>query len=119
MAKESFQTFRSLINRKASKMKKIVVSGDSLTAIHLAEALQPLCEQVILADPDMEHGRTAAAMLNGVDVFHLDCTNSDMLEEINIRKTDCFIAAGKDQEDNIMSCLMAKAEGAVMLQQDV
>lgn len=115
MPKESFKTFRSLINRKAEKMNKIVVSGDSLTAIHLAEALQPLCEQVILADPDMEHGRTAAAMLNGVDVFHVDCTNSDMLEEINIRKTDCFIAAGKDQEDNIMSCLMAKAEGAAMV----
>jgi len=108
MPKESFKTFRSLINRKASKMKKIVVSGDSLTAIHLAEALQPLCEQVVLADPDMEHGRMAATMLNGIDVFHLDCTNSDMLEEINISKVDCFIAAGKYQEDNIMSCLMAK-----------
>jgi trk system potassium uptake protein TrkA len=111
MPKESFKTFRFLINRKASKMKKIVVSGDSLTAIHLAEALQPLCEQVILADPNMEHGRMAAAMLNGIDVFHIDCTNSDMLEEINISQTDCFIAAGKHQEDNIMSCLMAKAEG--------
>ena len=111
MPKESFKTFRFLINRKASKMKKIVVSGDSLTAIHLVEALQPLCEQVILADPNMEHGRMAAAMLNGIDVFHIDCTNSDMLEEINISQADCFIAAGKHQEDNIMSCLMAKAEG--------
>ena len=111
MPKESFKTFRFLINRKASKMKKIVVSGDSLTAIHLAEALQPLCEQVILADPNMEHGRMAATMLNGIDVFHIDCTNSNMLEEINISQADCFIAAGKHQEDNIMSCLMAKAEG--------
>ena len=111
MPKESFKTFRFLINRKASKMKKIVVSGDSLTAIHLAEALQPLCEQVILADPNMEHGRMAATMLNGIDVFHIDCTNSDMLEEINISQADCFIAASKHQEDNIMSCLMAKAEG--------
>ena len=115
MPKESFKTFRFLINRKATKMKKIVVSGDSLTAIHLAEALQPLCEQVILADPDKEHGRIAATMLNGIDVFHLDCTNSEMLEEINISKVDCFIAAGKYQEDNIMSCLMAKAEGAGMV----
>jgi len=122
MPKESFKTFRFLINRKASKMNKIVVSGDSLTAIHLAEALQPLCEQVVLADPDMEHGRMAAAMLNGIDVFHIDCTNSDMLEEINISQTDCFIAAGKHQEDNIMSCLMAKAEGAgvvIALREDI
>jgi trk system potassium uptake protein len=112
MPKDSFKTFRFLINRKALKMNKIVVSGDSLTAIHLAEALQPLCEQVALADPDMEHGRMAATMLNGIDVFHVDCTNSDMLEEINISQADCFIAAGEHQEDNVMSCLMAKAEGA-------
>ena len=115
MPKESFKAFRLLINRKASKMKKIVVSGDSLTAIHLAEALKPLCEQVILADPDPDHGHMAASMLSGVEVFHLDCTNSDMLEEINIGQADCFIAAGKDAEDNIMSCLLAKAEGAGMV----
>jgi len=115
MPKESFKTFRLLINRKASKMKKIVVSGDSLTAIHLAEALQPLCEQVILTDPDLEHGRMAASVLHGVEVFHVDSTNSDMLEEINISQADCFIAAGKDAEDNIMSCLLAKAEGAGMV----
>jgi len=115
MPKESFKTFLFLINRKASKMRKIVVSGDSLTAIHLAEALQPLCEQVILTDPDLEHGRMAASMLHGVDVFHIDCTNSDMLEEINVSQADCFIAAGKYAEDNTMSCLMAKAEGAGMV----
>ncbi len=115
MPKDSFKTFLSLINRKASKMKKIIVSGDTLTAVHLAEALQPLCEQVILADPDLEHGRTAAAGLHGVEVFHIDSTDTDMLEEINISHADCFIAAGKDAEDNIMSCLLAKVEGAKMV----
>ena len=115
MAQESFPTFLSLINRKPIKMRKIVVSGDSLTAIHLAEALKPLCEQVVLADPDMEHGREAASALDGIEVFHIDCTSSGMLEEINIKNTDCFIAAGKYSEDNTMSCLMAKAEGARMV----
>ncbi|NQT33022.1 MAG: Trk system potassium transporter TrkA [Candidatus Omnitrophica bacterium] len=114
MPKESFKTFCTLINRKISKMKKIVVSGDTLTAIHLAEALKPLCEQVILTDPDLEHGRIAASMLHGVEVFHLDSTKSDMLEEMNIKHVDCFIAAGKYPEDNVMSCLLAKVEGAGM-----
>ena len=115
MPKESFKDFCSLINHKISKMKKVVVSGDSLTAIHLAEALKPLCEQVILADPDLEHGRKAASLLQGVDVFHIDSTQSDMLEEINIKHVDCFIGAGQYAEDNIMSCLLAKVEGANMV----
>jgi trk system potassium uptake protein TrkA len=115
MPRESFMTFRSLINSKAIKMKKIIVSGDSLTAIHLAEALKPLAEQVVLADPDYEHGKMAASSLQGVDVFHGDSTDSSILEEINVKNADCFIAAGKDPEDNIMSCLLAKAEGAGMV----
>ncbi len=112
MPKDSFKTFRSLINCKTTKLKKIIVSGDSLTAIHLAQALKPLCEQVFLTDPDLEHGRMAASMLNGVEVLHGDSTDSDFLQEINVKGSDCFIAAGKDTEDNIMSCLLAKNEGA-------
>ncbi|MFC1807920.1 Trk system potassium transporter TrkA [Candidatus Omnitrophota bacterium] len=110
--KESFDVFRnSLINRKPAKLKKIVVSGDSLTAIHLADALKPLCEQVILVDPDPEHGHMAASMLNGVEVLNGDSTESDVLREINVGNADYFIAAGEDTEDNIMSCLLAKTEG--------
>ncbi len=115
MPKKSFKTFCTLIGYKTSRMKKIVVSGDTLTAIHLAKALQPLCEQVILTDPDLEHGRIAASTLNGVEVFHVDSTKSDMLEEMNIKHADCFIAVGQHAEDNTMSCLLAKVEGADMV----
>lgn len=114
MPRESFPSFRELINSKATKMKKIVVSGNTLTAIHLADALKPLADKVVLADPDYDHGHEAASMLQDVDVFHGDSTDAAVLEEINVKDTDCFIAAG-DPEDNIMSCLLAKAEGAKMV----
>ena len=115
MPKESFKTFRSLINRKSKTLKKIIVSGDSLTAIHLADALKRLSEHVLLVDPDRDHGRMASSLLNGVDVFHGDCTNSDILQEINVGGADCFISAGTDTEDNIMACLLAKSAGAAMV----
>jgi trk system potassium uptake protein TrkA len=115
MHRESFPVFRTLINSKATRMSKIVVSGKSLTAIHLAEALKPMAEQVVLADPDADHGHMAASLLEGVDVFHGDSTDAAVLDEINVKSVDCFIAAGNDPEDNIMSCLLAKAEGAKMV----
>jgi len=115
MPKRSFKTFRSLIDRKPSKLKKIVISGESLTAINLAKALKPLGEQVLLIDPDPGHGQMAASMLDGIEVFHGDSTNSEVLQELHIEHADCFIAAGKDSEDNIMSCLLAKNTGARMV----
>ena len=114
MPRESFPAFRELINSKTVKMNKIVVSGNTLTAIHLADALKPLADKVVLADPDYDHGHEAASMLQDVDVFHGDSTDASVLEEINVKDADCFIAAG-DPEDNVMSCLLAKAEGARMV----
>lgn len=112
MPNESLETFRKLLNKNEDKLKKIVIFGDSLTAIHLAEELEPLCERIILVDPDEQHGRTAASLLDKTEVLFGDCTDVDMLQEINIKDTPFFIAVGADSEDNIMSCLLAKAEGA-------
>ena len=111
MHRESFKEFCNIINRKVTSSKKIIVSGDTLTSIHLADALKPLAGQVLLIDPDPEHGRLAASMLDGVEVLHGDCTNSDVLQEIHVRGADYFIATSNDTEDNIMSCLLAKNEG--------
>jgi trk system potassium uptake protein TrkA len=115
MPRESFRTFCLLINHKPAKLKKIVISGDSLTAVHLAQALKPFGEQVLLIDPDFDHGRMAASMLDGIEVFQGDSTDSEILQELHIEHADCFIAAGKDSEDNIMACLLAKNTGADMV----
>ncbi|MFC1593958.1 Trk system potassium transporter TrkA [Candidatus Omnitrophota bacterium] len=115
MSKEAFKDFRSLINRPEETMKKIIVSGESLIAIRLARALKPLAEKVLLIDPDPSHGQQAASELEGVEVYHGDCTDSDILQEFNVEHADCFIAVGKDSEDNIMSSLLAKNLGVKMV----
>lgn len=112
MPKDSFKTFCSLINHKIVKLKKAVVFGDSLTAIHVAQALIGHCEEIFLVDPDLEHGQVAAAQLKSVEVLHGDCTDSDFLQEIGMQYADCFIAVAEDMEDNMMSCILAKNEGA-------
>ncbi|MBD3390375.1 MAG: Trk system potassium transporter TrkA [Chitinivibrionales bacterium] len=112
MASESLSGFRKLVGRPETKLKKVIISGDTLTSVHLANAVRPLADRVILVDPDAEHGRLAAAELEGVEVINGNCTSTDLLQEINIRATPMFIAAGSDTEDNVMSCLLAKAEGA-------
>ncbi len=112
MPKESFKTFCQLVGHKIVKLKKAVVFGDSLTAIHLAQALNGYCEKIILVDPDLDHGHIAASQLKSVEVVHGDCTDSDFLQEIGMQYVDCFIAVAEDMEDNMMSCILSKNEGA-------
>ncbi|MBD3421280.1 MAG: Trk system potassium transporter TrkA [Chitinivibrionales bacterium] len=111
MHKDAFVTFREMIGHGAEKLKKVIISGDTLTAVHLADALKPWVERIVLVDPDETHGQQAAAQLDGIEVIHGDCTKAEILQELHIQNASFFIAAGKDTEDNVMSCLLAKAEG--------
>ena len=112
MPKESFKNFRKLVNSSDEKVSRIVVYGDSLTAVHLAQNLRGLAERIIFVDPDIDHANEAASFLKGVDVITGNCTNADILQEIRVRNADFFISVVENGDDNIMSCLLAKAEGA-------
>ncbi len=112
MPKESFKNFRKLVNSSDEKVSRIVIYGDSLTAVNLAQNLRGLAERIIFVDPDIDHANEAASFLKGVDVITGNCTNADILQEIRVQNTDFFISVVKDGDDNIMSCLLAKAEGA-------
>jgi trk system potassium uptake protein TrkA len=112
MPRDSFGEFRAMINKPAGKLKKIVVFGDSFVAVQLCEQLLHYSDRVILVDPDEKHAELAATQLKGVEVLWGDCTRIEMLQEVHVENLPFFIAAGNDTEDNVMSCLLAKAEGA-------
>jgi len=54
----------------------------------------------------------ASRLPHGVLVLHGDATDEDLLEEENIESIDLFLALTNDDENNIMSCLLAKRMGA-------
>jgi trk system potassium uptake protein TrkA len=90
----------------------VIITGESLTAIQLANALKDIIDKVVLVDPNAGHAKHAADVLNNVEIVHGDCTDSAILNEVYVRNAEFFIAVGKETEYNIMSALLAKAEGA-------
>ncbi len=111
MPSESLETFKKLLNQSGNIPGKIIISGASLTALHLAESLEAIADRVILVDPNEQHGMEAASKLDKTEVLYGDCTDVEMLQEIHVEDASFFIAADKDSEDNIMASLLAKAEG--------
>ncbi len=112
MPQESLENFKKLLGKEESKQRKVIISGASLTALHLSLALEQIVDRVILVDPDEKHGIEAASILDKTEVYSGDCTNVEMLHEIQVEDASFFIAADRDSEDNIMASLLAKAEGA-------
>lgn len=112
LTRESLPVFRKLLGITEAKLKKVVISGDALTSVHLTKSLESMAEKIVLVDPDEDHARFAAQELQKADVLHGDCTYIEVLQDINVSDASFFIAAGRDAEDNIMAALLAKAEGA-------
>ena len=68
--------------------------------LKLIELSQPRCEYL------------ATQLPGSVLVLHGDCTDEDLLGDENVHEMDLFLGSTNDDEDNIMSCLLAKRLGA-------
>ncbi|NOY05229.1 MAG: Trk system potassium transporter TrkA [Chlorobi bacterium] len=110
--REALPVFLELVNAAHVPKKKAIVFGDTLTALNIARALQNEIDTVVFIDPDLEHGKIVAEQLHDVDVLLGHGADVDVLREANIRFADYFIAASTATHENVLSCLLAKSEGA-------
>jgi len=108
----SLPTYLDFLDLSKKRPRKAVVAGDGLTAVLLAETLKTWVDDVILVDPDIAHGHQAAERLSGVEVIHGDPTEPDILRDLNVGGAGIFVGAGRETTANIMSALLARAEGS-------
>ncbi|MFH1688063.1 MAG: Trk system potassium transporter TrkA [bacterium] len=109
---ESLERFLGLVAIEHKPSRKIILTGSSYSTIQLARALDTTDHKVVLVDPSAEHAEKAAAQLSRVEVIHGDATQHDLLRDINVESASFFIAASDAADYNMLSALLAKAEGA-------
>lgn len=87
--------------------KVITIAGGSHIADELAERLSSRYK-VKLLEPDHDRALRSADNLQdtGVEVFEANASNLEFLTEEHINKSDRFIAASNNDENNILSSLM-------------
>ena len=91
--------------------RKVLIAGAGRIGTSLAKVLQA-DHSVRLIEPDAEHARFAADQLQDGIVYPGDATDAIKQRECEIADTDLFVAVTNDDEINVMSCLLAKQEGA-------
>jgi len=110
--RESLDSFLRLVGQGKKKARKIIVTGDSYAIMEMAQALQGTEHKVTLVDPNLDQARAVAGMYDNIEVIHGDCTDVDLLRELNVESASFFISVSKEADYNILSALLAKAEGA-------
>jgi len=109
---ESLERFLNLVGQEKKKVRKIIATGDSYALMEMSRALQQTENKVIIVDPDYAEAQKIAGAFDGIEVIHGDCTNNDLLKELNVENASFFIAVSAEADYNMLSSLLAKAEGA-------
>ena len=111
--RESLERFMGLVGLEKKPSRKIIITGFSYATMVLAQALEDMdTYQVTYVDPDLKHAEQAAAMFSKIEVLHGDCTEDELLRELYVDHASFFIAVSDSPDYNMLSALLAKAEGA-------
>jgi trk system potassium uptake protein TrkA len=99
------------LRRMERPVKKVMIAGGGNIGRRLAASVERDYDVKVI-----DHNKTTANLLaeqlHHTLVLQGDATDEDLLEQENIESIDVFCALTNDDEDNIMSALLAKRMGA-------
>jgi trk system potassium uptake protein TrkA len=99
------------LRRMDQPVKRVMIAGGGNIGMRLARALEG-GYSVRVIEHNKRRCEGLAAKLNRTLVLNGDATDEELLEQENIAEMDLFVAVTNDDENNIMSCLLAKKMGA-------
>ncbi|MBT3181988.1 MAG: Trk system potassium transporter TrkA [Deltaproteobacteria bacterium] len=100
-----------LLGYKRQKIDDIMIFGGGYIGRNLASALEKRGANVKLIESDPQLCSVCSRNLDKSVILNAQGTDQEVLQEENIQKMDAFIAVTKDDEDNIISSLLAKRMG--------
>lgn len=100
------------LRRRDQPVKRVMIAGGGRVGLRLARELRGQYRVKLIEASASRCEYLATQLPTDTLVLHGDSTDEDLLEEENVRDIDFFLALTSDDEDNIMSCLLAKRMGA-------
>ncbi len=97
-----------IVHRTPPRNDHVLIVGASRIGMALAESLEGHVKRLILIESDPERAREAAIRLEKSTVLHGDATDLEVLMEASIERCDLFCAVTDDDQDNMLSSLLAK-----------
>ena len=103
---------KELFNVEDTPVNSVVIVGCGRLGLGVAKALSEKGIKVKLIDSNPERALTAAEQMHEVLVFKGDATDTETLKEAGVESADYFISLTGDDEENVLSALLAKNLGA-------
>lgn len=100
------------LRRRDRPVKRVIIAGGGKVGLRLARHIKEGCRVKIIEANAARCEYLTTQLPSDTLVLNADSTDEDLLEAENVQDTDLFLALTSDDEDNIMSCLLAKRMGA-------
>ncbi len=112
-AAEHIRTALSDLRRMDKPVRRVMIAGGGNIGLRLARGLGA-AYQVKVIEPNRTRCNYLSSQLDSSNalVLHGDCTDEELLAEESVNEMDLFVALTSDDENNIMSCMLAKRMGA-------
>ena len=110
---ESIEKISEKLDEKMpTSIKKIVIFGANTLAQKIAKALLDKNLDIKMIEKDIDHCKTASEVLQGkVTIINSAYEDHRLFEEEGLKNADMVIAAGHNDEKNIVKCIEAKEYG--------
>lgn len=110
--KERIRSVLAAIHTMDQPVRRIMIAGGGKVGLRLARRLEGQC-QIKLIEHDRQRCEYLATQLpTDTLVLQGDGTDEDLLTDENVGGIDLFLALTSDDEDNILSAMLAKRLGA-------
>ena len=94
-----------------SSAQRVVIYGGNVIGEHLSRQLSRVGVDVTIIEPNREKAKQLSKSLPRVHMVHGDGTDFEKLSEEEVGRADLYFAVTEDDENNMMSALLAKRLG--------
>lgn len=110
--REKIRPVLRAIHEEVSPTRRVMIAGGGKVGLRLARSLIGQCEVKIIENNRQRCEYLASQLPSDMLVLCGDAADADLLLEENVGHMDLFLALTNDDEDNIMSAMLAKRMGA-------
>lgn len=100
------------LHEREQPVRRLMMAGGGKVGLRLAREIHDDYQLKIIESQQARCEYLATQLPDSVLVLSGDSTDEDLLTDENVDQMDLFVALTSDDEDNIMSCLLAKRLGA-------
>jgi trk system potassium uptake protein TrkA len=110
--KEKIRQVLAAIHKGDRPVRRVMIAGGGKVGLRLARSLVGQCEVKLIESNRKRCEYLAGELPRETLVLAGDSTDEDVLTDENVGEMDLFIALTSDDEDNILSAMLAKRLGA-------